>query len=100
MEKLNVEDLRPDNGKNNHCISLSKLLGKQVKDVHGFITKEFDDPVFEICWIVLDDDTEVGCEGEHDLPYIIPIRDTNPRLSDDDLLNDLYKQENGDDEDE
>jgi hypothetical protein len=95
--KLKVEDLRPEGS--DYEISLPKLLGKQVKDIKGYITKEFGDPVFQLTWIVFNDGTEVNCEGEHDLPYVVQVRDTNPNL-DDEVLNDLYDQENPDDDED
>lgn len=37
----------------------------------GCLTKEFDDPVFKMCDVIFEDGTELGCEGEHDLPYLV-----------------------------
>jgi len=51
-------------------ISLAKVLGKKVKDVHGYISMEFDEPVFKLTDIIMEDGTDIGCEGEHDFPYL------------------------------
>ena len=50
--------------------SLSKLVGKSIKDIHGIIAGEYGNPVFKLSVIVFDDDTELDVEGEHDFPYL------------------------------
>jgi hypothetical protein len=64
-------------------ISLAKMLGKKIKDVRGYISKEFGDLTFKLSNIELEDGTKLSCEGEHDFPYIPDI--------DDELLENIYK---------
>ena len=45
-------------------ISLSKLHGKKVVDLEGYITREFGDLTFEIRRVVLEDGTKLYCGGE------------------------------------
>lgn len=52
-------------------ISLTKVLGKKVKDIRGYVTREFDSSVFCMTRVEFDDGTFLGCEGEHDLPYLV-----------------------------
>lgn len=59
-------------------LSLSKITGRKIADVHGYITTEFGDPVFKLCALVFDDGTELDCEGEHDLPYFVNRGDKSP----------------------
>lgn len=53
--------------------SLSKLIGKPIQDIHGYISQEFDSPAFKLSCIVFADGTKLDVEGEHDFPYL-----TNP----------------------
>lgn len=96
-EKDPISHLRPDDGVNQFCISLSKLTEKKIKDVHGYVSVEFGEPVYKLCYIVFEDGTEAHCEGEYDMPYIIPIKDTNPKLGDE-YLQEIYDLEHADDE--
>lgn len=52
-------------------LSLGKLAGKKIKDIGGYITGEFDDPTFKLCFIEFEDGSQLGCEGEHDMPYVV-----------------------------
>ncbi len=56
-------------------LSLNKVCGKKVVDVQGYVTGEFgeDCAVFKMHKIVFDDESEVFCEGEHDLPYLTGV---------------------------
>ncbi len=72
-------------------LSFSKLMGKPVADLHGYISHEFghSTPVFKISTVVFADGTSVWVEGEHDLPYI--PAETETQLA---LWNDLYERSN------
>ena len=76
---LKFEDLKVSS----YEISLSKLVGKSIKDIRGFISDE-DDPFFQLTKIVFADGTTVHCEGEHDCPYI--YGEEQPNLDDKTLL--------------
>jgi len=52
-------------------LSLSKLTGKKIKDIGGYITNEFGEPTFKLCFIEFEDGSQLGCEGEHDMPYTV-----------------------------
>jgi hypothetical protein len=54
-----------------YLLSYNKICGRKVKDIQGYITNEFDEPVFKLCYIQFEDGTIQGVEGEHDLPYLI-----------------------------
>lgn len=63
-----LKDVRFDGS---HSISLSKLVGKELSDIKGYLTGEFGgEPCFKMTHVVLKDGTEFWCEGEHDCPYL------------------------------
>lgn len=47
-----------------------RVKGCEVRDIYGYVSREFGDPVFKITRIILNTDTSIDVEGEHDLPYI------------------------------
>ena len=51
-------------------IGLSKLTGKRIKEIKGYISNPYGDPIFKITDVVFDDDTYIRAGGEHDLPYV------------------------------
>lgn len=66
---ITLKEIKADNS--DFYLSLSKLMGgKKVKDIQGYLSQEFGDPVFKLCKVVFEDGTQMGCEGEHDLPYL------------------------------
>ena len=69
--------------------SLSKLVGKKIKDVHGIISAGFGDPVFKLSVVVFEDDTVLQVEGEHDFPYLVG----NQPNYDEETLYSLYSEE-------
>ena len=69
--------------------SLSKLVGKKIKDVHGFISAGLGDPVFKLSVVVFEDDTVLQVEGEHDFPYVVG----NQPNCDEETLYSLYSEE-------
>lgn len=74
-------------------ISLSKLAGKVIKDVHGYITRQRGEFVFKVTDIVFEDGTELNVEGEYDFPYLgTPYSDRPIPNLDDEVLEDLYRQ--------
>ncbi len=56
--------------KRDYELSLNELAGKPVSDIYGYISHEFEDPVFKLTRIILADGSSVDVEGEHDIPYI------------------------------
>lgn len=58
-------------------IGLTKMVGKKVKEVHGYISIEFGEPTFKMTKIEFDDGSFVGCEGEHDFPYLVNYGQVN-----------------------
>ncbi len=71
-------------------ISLSKILGKNIVDVWGYITKEFGEPTFQMTKVKLEDGGYLDCEGEHDMPYLTNGGKGNEWL-DDEVLENIYK---------
>lgn len=51
-------------------IDLGKLLGQPIVRIEGYVSREFDYPVFKLSSIVLGDGSVLEVEGEHDLPYV------------------------------
>ena len=79
-------------------ISLSKLTGKSIKDVYGYLSCEFDDPVFKISKIILDDDTFFYAEGEHDFPYLTSGPSKGGAEFDEEELQAIFNEENPDED--
>lgn len=63
-----------------YLLSLSKLTGRKIKDVSGYITREFGDPTFKVNKIIFDDGYEQYVEGEHDLPYLVDFDEKSQEL--------------------
>jgi hypothetical protein len=80
-----------------YLLSLSSVVGKSVKDVHGYVSHQFGEPVFKVSKVVFDDDTEETLGGEHDIAYI--DSENHPELGDD-KLNAIEPEEGDDDEEE
>lgn len=80
-----------------YLISLTKLTGLQIKDVQGYISNEFGEPVFKLSRIILENGQEFYCEGEHDFPYLCASSENIPGF-DDDTLNLLSGEEDEYDE--
>lgn len=64
MEKENIET-------SDYEIGLSKVLGRKIKEIHGYTSSEFDEPTFKLTKVEFEDGTFLGCEGEHDFPYLV-----------------------------
>lgn len=64
MEKKDIET-------SSYTIGLTKVIGKAIKEIHGYTSTEYDDPVFKLCKVEFEDGTFLGCEGEHDFPYLV-----------------------------
>jgi hypothetical protein len=52
-------------------IGLTRVLDKKIKEIRGYITDEFDNLTFKLTRIEFEDGTFLGCEGEHDFPYLV-----------------------------
>ena len=57
-------------GTNDYELSLSKILGKSIKDIAGYVDHNFDEPVFKITELHFDDGTILNVNGEHDIAYL------------------------------
>lgn len=74
-------------------ISLAKLIGKPVVDIHGLLTNEFGDATFMLTSVQFADGTMLEVEGEHDLPYLVEGRHKQPNF-DEETLNRLHEEDN------
>jgi hypothetical protein len=73
MNMKNHEDVLADGS--DWELSLVKLAGKSIKDITGYISEEFGTPTFKMHTVVFEDGLEMGCEGEHDMPYLVNYKD-------------------------
>jgi hypothetical protein len=62
-----------------------KIQGSQIKDIVGYVSNEFGDPIFKLSKIIFEDGIEYWCEGEHDMPYVTDV--------DEGLLQSIYDDE-------
>ena len=67
---------------------LTKILGKKILEVNGYISTEYCEPTFKMTNILFTDGTEVTCEGEHDYPYLAYNKDL------DEQCQKIYDEEN------
>ena len=52
-------------------IGLSKVIGKKIKEVHGYISGDEDEGQhFQMTKVEFEDGTWMWAEGEHDMPYL------------------------------
>jgi hypothetical protein len=47
-------------GDSDYLQSFTKINGKKVKDIVGYISNEFDEATFKICRIIFEDNSEQG----------------------------------------
>ena len=80
MTAPKYEDVRIEASKYSN-ISLCKLTGKKIADIHGYLSNEFGSPTFKVSVIVFEDGANAFVEGEHDFPYLADV----PGVSDDDM---------------
>lgn len=84
-----------------YLISLVKLLeGKKIKDIHGYLSQEFGDATFKISYVLFEDDSQIGVEGEHDFPYLTDYPRWPQPNFDEDTLNRLHDETLDEDESE
>ena len=74
-----------------YYISLSKLFGKNIKDVVAYISGEFGDYTLAVNKLVFEDDSYLWFEGEHDLPYVVE-GGMEPSYIDYEMLERLYHE--------
>ena len=53
-----------------HTISLAKLTGKKIVDVHGYLTRSLAETAFKATWVVFEDGPACRLQGEQDIAYI------------------------------
>jgi hypothetical protein len=78
--------------------SLSKLVGKSIKDVIGYFSSLDGTPSFKVTHIIFADDSEVGVEGEHDFPYIVTFAKWEQSNLDEDTLERLDNEQDATDD--
>lgn len=89
---IKAEDVKTDD----FGISLSKLVGKNIKDIVCHLSKEFGEDITVVVFrLVFEDGSIMGFEGEHDLPYLTEYRTQKQPNFDDETLSALYIEING-----
>lgn len=63
-----------------YLLSYTKLCGKKIKDIVGYVSTEYDEPTFKITKLILEDGTEQHIEGEHDFPYLVDYDDKTSKI--------------------
>lgn len=61
-------------------LSLTKLYGREVKDVYVYLSREWGEPFLGVSRIVFTDGSELGVSGEHDVAYIEDYYPHSPKL--------------------
>ncbi len=92
-----LKDVQSD--ENEWAISLTKLTGLKIKDVEGYLSGEMGGTCFKLTFLIFEDGSEMGIEGEHDFPYLTTFKKWPIPNMDDETLEALNEQEDEDDED-
>jgi hypothetical protein len=89
---MKLADVKVDDKKYAN-ISLSKLMGKPVKDIEGSLSMEFGDITFKLNKVVFEDGSDLHCEGEHDMPYLTDGYGVNATKLPTEAMDALYEEE-------
>lgn len=57
---LDVNKFKSEDGR--YC--LTKIMGQNIKEIHGRVSNSFDIPCFKLIKVELEDGTMIDCEGE------------------------------------
>jgi len=76
-------------------LSLNKIIGSKVKDIAGYLSTEFDALTFKMTRIIFEDGSVLGCEGEHDCPYLVGYGDQTAKNYSDENLEEIRKTDPG-----
>ena len=63
---MNLKDFKTSD----YEYGLSKILKKEILEVNGYSSTEYDETTFKMTSILFTDGTTITCEGEHDCPYL------------------------------
>lgn len=89
---ITPDDIRVEGS--SYLQSLTKLIGKKISDIHGYIADEVGGgAVFKPTQLIFEDGTKLGFEGEHDFPYLVDYGDPQPHY-DQETLDRLYDEGN------
>lgn len=85
---MKTDDFKAEGDVLDFELSISKLAGRKIRDVAGYISYFGKNTVaFKITGIHFEDGSELGVEGEHDFPYItVYDEDAFPNFSDETLI--------------
>ena len=75
-------------------LGITKIVGKKIKEIRGYLTTEFGDVTFQMTKVEFEDGTFLGCDGEHDCPYLYDYGNDNKQPNfDDEALEKIYKSD-------
>jgi hypothetical protein len=86
--KLDLSKFKASAKKSEWNYSLAKMMSCRFVDVIGYVTDMDGTPGFQMTKLILEDGTEIACEGEHDQPYLA----YNKKLNN--LCEKIWQQEN------
>ena len=73
-------------------IGLTRLIGKSIKEIRGYLSEAYSDVAFKLTKIEFTDGTFLMVEAEHDYPYLVQdTRQPQPNF-DDDMLERLMAE--------
>ena len=93
---MGYKDIKVDNL--TYEISLVKMTGKKIKDIHGYLGDPFDcgDIYFEATNIIFKDGSKMDLKGEPDVVLVRPYSKWPQKNFDDESLEMLYEQQEND----
>lgn len=92
-KEIHYQDVVVESSLGTSYIGISKLTGKKIKEIIGYLSTEFGDVTFQVSRLIFEDDTEMGFEGEHDFPYLVDYRSMPQPNFDDETLERLVKED-------
>jgi hypothetical protein len=82
-------------------VSLTKLTGLKIVDITGYVSASTGEPMLVLSSLILEGGVSFSFEGEHDMPYLASYKSGVRGLDDDDdVMEALYRELNGEDEEE
>jgi hypothetical protein len=86
---IKLKDILEDGS--DYRISLKKMFGTEISDIIVSLSTETGEVTVELLDVKLANGLSLGCEGEHDFPYLVSFMDA-PVNFDEETLESLYRE--------
>lgn len=98
MNKEKILAAKVNPAKDYNILSLSKILGKEIKDIHCMVddSMSMGEPCISVSKVIFTDNTSLWFEGEHDYAYLVNGYDQDGVLGMkvlNEVIEDYYEEE-------